>query len=136
MKLKYVVYSFLLLSICSCNSNMTSNSESLSNEVLSSSIQESVSLSEENSTTTPPSIEGKDYIEVNKKQDIDQEKFYNDFYNYTSDIEMTLKFSNESIYKLAQYSDDDYKKEMYHPCDLTVKLNGKTSPAKKRFCCF
>lgn len=126
MKLKYVVYSFLLFSICSCNSNMNSNSESLSNEVLSSSIQESVSLTEENSSTTPPSLEGKDYIEVNKKQDIDQEKFYNDFYNYTSDIEMTLKFSNESIYNLAQYSDDDYKKEMYHPCDLTIKMNDVT----------
>ena len=65
-------------------------------------------------------------IIVNGKDDIDQEKFYEEFYDYTSDIEITLKFSNNAIYKLADYSDDPYKKDMYHPCDLEIKMNTNT----------
>ena len=68
-------------------------------------------------------------IIVNGKDDIDQEKFYEEFYDYKSDIEITLKFSNNAIYKLAKYGDPDNnaaKNDMYHPCDLTIKMNTNT----------
>ena len=98
---KEVLSLVLLMSICSCSNNVVSeSSEDL------------------------PVHEGT--ILVDEYKDINHDKFYNDFFDYTSDIEITLKFSNDSIYKLAQYSDDYDKKEMYHPCDLTVKMNGET----------
>ena len=53
---------------------------------------------------------------------------FEDFFNPTSKIEISLDFSNESLYKLAQYgtSDNFDKEEMYHPCNVTV-----TGPLEK-----
>ena len=71
-------------------------------------------------------FDDKDYCVVDSYDDINHNTFYNEFYDYKSDIEMTLNFTNESIYRLALYSENDYKKEMYHPVDLTIKMNNKT----------
>lgn len=54
----------------------------------------------------------------------DSDLLYDEFFNPTSDIKFDLKFSNEAIYKLAKYSTDEVKKEMYHPCTLTITMNG------------
>lgn len=58
---------------------------------------------------------------------------FEDFFNPTSKIEISLDFSNESLYKLAQYgtSRNFDKEEMYHPCNVTVTVNGNTSIYKE-----
>ena len=52
-----------------------------------------------------------------------EEDLYEEMYNPTSNLQITLNFTNEAIYKLAKYSLDEVKKEMYHPCDVTISLN-------------
>ena len=53
------------------------------------------------------------------------ENLYDELYYPTSQVEIYLNFTNESIYKLAKYSSDEVKKEMYHPCDIVFVLNQK-----------
>ena len=55
----------------------------------------------------------------------DEDKLYNSFFSYTSKIEIKLKFTNQAIYKLAQYGISGYfdKEEMYHPCEATFTIN-------------
>ena len=52
-----------------------------------------------------------------------EEDLYEEMYDPTSNLQITLNFTNEAIYKLAKYSLDEVKKEMYHPCDVTISLN-------------
>lgn len=99
-------------------SSNTGNSSSGNNS--SSSISSSTSSSSKDEI-----IENQTFV-VNGANDIDQERFYREFYDYNSDIEITLKFTNNAIYKLAKYSEDSIKKEMYHPCDLKIKMNTNT----------
>jgi spore coat protein CotH len=49
---------------------------------------------------------------------------YDLFYDHSNTVEIKLDFKNNVIYKLAKYSDDENKKEMYHPVDVTIKING------------
>ena len=50
---------------------------------------------------------------------------FDEFYSPDSKVEIVMNFTNESIYKLAQYSDDEYKKDMYHPVDVKITINGR-----------
>lgn len=59
-------------------------------------------------------------------QDLDQDALYDELYAYNSDIKIDLYFTNQAIYKLADYCLDETKKEMYHPCDMTIAMNGVT----------
>jgi hypothetical protein len=117
----------LLLStllVSSCSKVDYSNSQFNSSNESSNSSKESTHSSINTSTITYSSREGENEVIVNGKKDIDQDAFYNEFYDYKSDIEINLKFKNESIYKLAKYSSDEYKKDMYHPCDMVIYMNG------------
>ena len=109
------------LLIASCT-----NISSLSSQTNSSN-KESLNTSSSEINTSPISFstrEGEKDIIVNGKKDIDQDAFYNEFYDYKSDIEITLKFKNKSIYNLAKYSCNENKKDMYHPCDMIIYMNG------------
>lgn len=59
------------------------------------------------------------------EEDKTQEELYEEIFNPTSKVEINLDFTNQAIYKLAKYSSDEYKKEMYHPCKMEVNLNGR-----------
>ena len=101
------------------------------NTSTSSSISSSSSSTGENNNSNSSSSGEQEEMKnqtiiVNGAKDIDQERFYQEFYDYESDIEITLKFTNNAIYNLAKYSDDANKKDMYHPCDLTIKMNTNT----------
>ena len=50
---------------------------------------------------------------------------YDVFYNHSNQVDIKLDFTNQAIYKLAKYSEDPVKKEMYHPVDVTITINGK-----------
>ena len=52
-----------------------------------------------------------------------EEDLYEEMYDPTSNLQITLNFTNEAIYKLAKYSLDEVKREMYHPCNVTISLN-------------
>ena len=117
-KTTIIILSTFLISSCSMVNSNSTNSSQLSNynesdtsNLISNSISTSIR-------------EGEKEIIVNGKKDIDQEAFYDEFYDYTSDIEITLKFKNQSIYNLAKYSSDENKKDMYHPCDMIIYMNG------------
>ena len=117
--------------LSSNDSNSTENtstvsSSSVNNNSSSNNVNNSSSNSSSSSSSNSYEEMKNQTIIVNGANDIDQERFYQEFYDYTSDIEITLKFTNNAIYKLAKYSDDSYKKEMYHPCDLTIKMNTNT----------
>ena len=137
---KPILFSLMTLLICSCSNNITSSlssSSSSSSSVSSSSNKVSSEVTSESSSINSSSsnssnqnsetskVTNHEYI-VNGKNDIDQDKFYEEFYDYTSDIEINLRFTNKSIYKLAKYSSDDNKKDMYHPCDMTINMNGNS----------
>lgn len=111
--------------IISSSESINKTSNTLSNNTSSSNINSSHSSESSNTNSSSSELKNQTII-VNGAKDIDQDKFYNEFYNYNSNIEITLKFTNESIYNLAKYSDDSLKKEMYHPCDLTIKMNTNT----------
>lgn len=55
----------------------------------------------------------------------DDDALYELIYNPTADIKIDLFFTNEAIYKLAKYSVDEVKKEMYHPCSMNITINGE-----------
>jgi len=113
----------------SSNTSTNTSTSSITGSSNSKTEDSSTSISSNTSTSSSSSsyipMENQTIV-VNGAKDIDQERFYREFYDYNSDIEITLKFTNQSIYNLAKYSDDDYKKEMYHPCDLTIKMNTNT----------
>ena len=54
-----------------------------------------------------------------------EEDLYEEMYDPTSNLQITLNFTNEAIYKLAKYSSNEEKKDMYHPCDVSISLNDK-----------
>lgn len=145
MKQKILILSTLLL-LTSCNinlglsskdsSNITSSNEEInstistneevnsstdSSEEIITSIEDSSSENEETSISIDESI--KTILGVN---DLNQDEFYNEFFNYTSDIQISLRFTNLSIYQLAKYAFDSYKKDMYHPCELEIIMNDTT----------
>lgn len=121
---KTIILLLSTLLVSSCSKVDYSNSQfNSSNESINSS-KESTHSSINTSTITYSSREGETEVIVNGKKDIDQDAFYNEFYDYKSDIEISLKFKNESIYKLAKCSSDEYKKDMYHPCDMIIYMNG------------
>ena len=60
-----------------------------------------------------------------------EEDLYEEMYDPTSNLQITLNFTNEAIYKLAKYSSDEVKKEMYHPCDVTISLNDEVYTFKE-----
>ena len=135
---KSILLGLMTLLICSCSSNISSSlnnnknssSDSSSSNKISSEVNSDISSnlsssSEESSISETSKVTNNEYI-INGKNDLDQDKFYNEFYAYTSDIEINLKFTNKSIYKLAKYSSDDNKKDMYHPCDMTINMNGNS----------
>ena len=78
-------------------------------------------IHEDNINPINPSLDG----------DKPYETPYNDegfieFFNPSNKVEILLDFSNysKSLYNLAQYGVSDFtKKEMYHPCDVTVTIN-------------
>ena len=121
---KTIILLLSTLLVSSCSKVDYSNSQFNSSNESSNSSNESTHSSTNTSTITYSSKEGENEVIVNGKKDIDQEAFYNEFYDYKSDIEISLKFKNESIYKLAKYSSDEYKKDMYHPCDMIIYMNG------------
>ena len=53
---------------------------------------------------------------------------YEKLFDPKSKIDIELKFNNDVIYKFAKYgtSGDFNKEEIYHPCDVTIKLNNET----------
>lgn len=92
--------SLLTVSIlCSCQSIITTSSSS-------SSLDKTSSSDTSNSMPEP-------------------DKLYEELYDTKSKVEVYLNFTNNAIYKLAKYSSDEVKKEMYHPCDITFELNGR-----------
>ena len=121
MKKTNILSMSIIISLLSaCELNLNSNINSSNNDSMSStSNQNNTSFV---STNILEDVKG-NIITVNGKNDIDQDVFYDEFYDYNSKIEITLKFTNQSIYKLADYSDEDYKKDMYHPCDMTIVMN-------------
>lgn len=125
-KIKFISLTIIISLLSACNISMFTSSSNNESNTLSTNSNNSDSsksnLSSFVSTNILENVDGQ-IITVNGKDDIDQDKFYNEFYDYKSNIEITLKFSNESIYKLADYSDDDNKKDMYHPCDMTIVMN-------------
>ena len=53
---------------------------------------------------------------------------YLEFFNPASKIEIELDFTNQSLYALARYGQGDYyQREMYHPCNAKITINGKVS---------
>lgn len=137
----FILSTLLLLASCDVSISINSGSNNSSNENNISSTENIVSsekinnsenttsddiLTSENipSSEEITSVNREPYQVIDDYSDLTHSVFYDEFYDYTSDIEITLKFSNNSIYKLAKYSDDSIKKEMYHPCDMTIKMNG------------
>jgi len=142
-KINLINLNILLFLICGCStnslssnnlSNILSNSTSSSQNIENTSTSTSIKDEENNSsssivnsnTSLSKDEDDNNVIIVNEKSDINQDEFYNEFFDYKSNIEMTLKFTNKAIYNLAKYSDDRIKKEMYHPCDLEIKMNDTT----------
>lgn len=113
----------LLLSSCS---SFLENSESLPSEE-ESTIESSDTLSEESSEesieSSEPTSESESKDESTSEEE--EEDLYELFYNPSNKVDITLDFKNEVIYKLAQYSDDEEKKDMYHPVDVTISINDK-----------
>lgn len=63
----------------------------------------------------------------------DQEAIYSAFWKYTSKIEVELRFTNQAIFKFAEYGDPNKgfaKNEMYHPCDAKITIDGKSKVYK------
>lgn len=111
----------------SSSTSSSDNSPSSSSTSSSNNSTSSSSTGGNNSSSISDQEEIKNQtIIVNGEKDIDQERFYQEFYDYESDIEITLKFTNNAIYNLAKYSDDANKKDMYHPCNLEIKMNTNT----------
>lgn len=55
---------------------------------------------------------------------LNTETMYNDLFNRKNRIEIELDFSNKAIKNLQSYGlTYDIKKDMYHPCDMTLKIN-------------
>ena len=107
----------LILPLCSCTITRINSSTSIfietnsstSNNSSTSSLETGDSSSTSSSNTTP--IENEDEL-------------YDALFDPTSKIEITINFSNNSIYNLAQYSINNYKADMYHPCDVNFNING------------
>src|SRR5574344_1402892 len=51
------------------------------------------------------------------------------FWDYSSSVSVSLKFSNASLYALSEYGANDNQKwgDVYFPCDLTISVNGNQS---------
>ena len=65
----------------------------------------------------------------NETTDTDSKELtYEKLFDPKSKIDIELKFKNDVIYKFAKYgtSGDFNKEEIYHPCDVTIKLNNET----------
>lgn len=65
-----------------------------------------------------------------KEEDVDPvlSEDYLEFFNPTSKIEIELDFSNQSLYGLSVYGVSGYyEREMYHPCNAKITVNGKTT---------
>ena len=106
-KVPLVFLSAMLLSSCTI-----SFFESEGNSSISSEESSSEEISSENDSSSNSSIN-------------DEDLKFEALFNPTSIVEITLDFSNLSIYNLANYGVDSSfnKQEMYHPCNLTVKIN-------------
>lgn len=149
MKKNYLlVLSSILLCSCNININTSSSYNNNSNDNLSScesinvssdlnSISDNESsskdlessdelLSSTSSDNSSESINLSPYQRIEKYSDLNQNYFYENFFNYSSDIKISLKFTNEVIYKLAKYSSDSNKSDMYHPCDMEIVMNDIT----------
>ena len=110
------IISLIAITGCSLSKDIISNSESgssKSEEISSSETSPSSSTSEEANNDVNPSF--------NYSQ-----KDYDDFFDPTKDVEVIVKISNQSVYKLAQYGVAGFtKEEMYHPCDVVIKIDGE-----------
>ncbi|MGM9873455.1 MAG: CotH kinase family protein [Bacilli bacterium] len=123
-KFPLIFLSALLLSSCTLSfidssslSNSENNNESSEENEHSSSLNDSSSgdISSENSSTSIPS---------SYNPDLTLEKLFDP----NSVVKIVLDFSNEALYKLAEYGVDSSfsKQEMYHPCQLSVQVNNTT----------
>ena len=90
-----LLLSTLLVSSCSKVDYSNSQFNSSNKSINSSNESTHSSTSTSTSTITHSSKEGENEVIVNGKKDIDQDAFYNEFYDYKSDIEISLKFKNE-----------------------------------------
>ncbi len=76
--------------------------------------------------TVPDKNHPRDTINDSLSKKDDQ---FNALFNYENKIEIKLKFTNQSITKLAEYAEGDgndnfVKNEMYHPAEGTITING------------
>lgn len=55
------------------------------------------------------------------------DKDYNDFFNHGNDVEVEVKLTNSVAKKTNDYgkSNNWSKEEMYHPCDVIIRINGE-----------
>lgn len=113
--------------LTSCSFNPLESIESTSSEESIESIESeesSESIESTESVESEQPSEGES-METSESQEEEEEDLYELFYNPKNKVDIELDFTNEVIYKLAQYSDDEYKKDMYHPVDVTITINDK-----------
>lgn len=116
-KIAYLSLSLLTLTSC-VKPIIPSTSTSInSTSSVDDSVTPSTSVTTSTSTTTSvPSTS----VELPEELSL-----FDEFYSPDSKVEIVMNFTNESIYKLAKYSDDEYKKDMYHPVDVKITINGR-----------
>ena len=85
------------------------------------------SESESNSESESESkLETESEVESESESESEEQStdLYDLFYNHKNQVDIKLDFKNDVIYKLAKYSEIPEKKEMYHPVDVTITING------------
>ena len=126
----FIILTTLLLTSCTFTPGSFSPSESTddesptSTESSSTTERESESNSESEQPESESTIESESTSSESESED-KEEDMYELFYNTSNKVEIKLDFKNNVIYKLAQYSALEEKKEMYHPVDVTITINGK-----------
>lgn len=149
-KILFTLLGAMLLSSCSLRIPSINPSED-GESIFSESVEESTSTTSDESTTETESVETPSETESEEvpseeqpseessesiseeSSEIDSEStseeetedLYKLFYNPSNKVEIELDFSNQAIYNLAKYSDNEEKKEMYHPVDVTITINDK-----------
>ena len=128
---KIFLFPLFLTILSSCNF-LVFNSELDSSEDESFLDSDSESNNEQESEVNSEEIESEkeSESEVSTSESETPEKtIFENFFEHSNNVELILDFSkyNNSIQKLASYGDNNAgftKNEMYHPLDVTVKING------------
>jgi spore coat protein CotH len=100
------------------------------NPLLDSSNSESESNLGESETESELESEHESESESESEEE-EQKNIFEDFFNRSNDVSITLDFSKyqNSLSKFASYGDPNgtfEKQEMYHPLDVTIKINNET----------